>query len=184
MTKIEIEQLKGIIQRRWSYPPSVKAQNYVERFFEQTRQDTKIKAKVEGNHGTYTVSIKATDTGIDAACSCYIGSDGYCHHCEALALTFINNAEAFKLLPTKTKAKIKTLEDIHFYLQGVTLDYLLKELQAKGITQKAFAESIGMNARHLSSIKSSELKNRYYHELGATKLACLWVAEHCKSTKT
>ena len=37
-----------------------------------------------------------------------------------------------------------------------------------------------MNTRHLSAIKSSELRNRYFNELGATKLACLWVLEHCK----
>jgi hypothetical protein len=40
------------------------------------------------------------------------------------------------------------------------------------------ADIIGMNPRHLSSIKSSELRNRFYNELGATKLACLWVIEH------
>ena len=46
-----------------------------------------------------------------------------------------------------------------------------------GITQKAFCESIGMSTRHLAAVKSSELRNRYYHELGAMKLACLWVLE-------
>lgn len=34
-----------------------------------------------------------------------------------------------------------------------------------------------MNSRQLSAVKSSELRNRFYHELGATKLACLWVLE-------
>jgi transcriptional regulator with XRE-family HTH domain len=57
------------------------------------------------------------------------------------------------------------------------LDTLLQELKAQGITQTAFAESIGMNPRHLSAIKSSELRNRFFNELGATKLACLWVIE-------
>ncbi len=46
-----------------------------------------------------------------------------------------------------------------------------------------FAESIKMNTRHLSAIKSSELRNRYFNELGATKLACLWVLEHCAQSK-
>ena len=63
------------------------------------------------------------------------------------------------------------------YLQGTTLDALLQELKTHGITQKAFAQAIGMNSRHLSAVKSSELRNRFYHELGATKLACLWVLE-------
>jgi len=51
------------------------------------------------------------------------------------------------------------------------------------ITQKALAEGMGMNPRHLTAIKSSELRNRYFNELGATKLACLWVLEHCKKVQ-
>jgi hypothetical protein len=35
-----------------------------------------------------------------------------------------------------------------------------------------------MTTRHLGAIKSAELRNHFFHELGATKLACLWVIEH------
>lgn len=45
------------------------------------------------------------------------------------------------------------------------------------ITQKAFAESIGMNTQHLSTVKASERHNRIFHELGAIKAACLWFLE-------
>jgi hypothetical protein len=51
------------------------------------------------------------------------------------------------------------------------------------IAQTAFAESIGRNTRYLSAIKASELRHRSFHELGATKLACLWVLEHLGKTK-
>jgi len=37
-----------------------------------------------------------------------------------------------------------------------------------------------MNPQHLSAIKSCELRNRFFNELGATKLACLWVLDHFK----
>lgn len=60
------------------------------------------------------------------------------------------------------------------------LNALLQEMKAQGITQTAFAESIGMNPRHLSAVKSSELRNRYFNELGTTKLACFWVIENLK----
>jgi hypothetical protein len=63
------------------------------------------------------------------------------------------------------------------YLRGVTLDDLIEQLRAIGITQKAFAESLGMNTRHLSAVKSSERRNRYFNELGAIKVACLWFLE-------
>ena len=68
--------------------------------------------------------------------------------------------------------------EMEAYLASTTLDALLQEMKAQGVTQTAFAESIGMNPRHLSAIKSSELRNRYFNELGATKLACLWVIEN------
>ena len=58
------------------------------------------------------------------------------------------------------------------------LEFLLQALKVKGISQKQLAESMGMNPRHLSAIKSSELRHRYFNELGATKLACLWMLEH------
>ena len=124
------------------------------------------------------MSIQAGEPGLSSACSCYIGKQGYCHHCHALALTFLNDPQAFVELKTRPLHEVRQLSDLEEYLRGVTLESLLDELKASGVTQKAFAETIGMNPRHLSSIKSSELRNRYYNELGATKLACLWVLEH------
>lgn len=78
---------------------------------------------------------------------------------------------------------IQSLPDIADYLQNRTLDALLTEIKAHGMTQTAFAESIRMPTRHLFAIKASELRNRYFHELGVTKLACLWVLEHLGKTK-
>jgi hypothetical protein len=95
-----------------------------------------------------------------------------------LARTFLTDPASFQEIKTKPLAEVGELSELHEYLQGVTLEALLQELKAHGITQKAFAESIGMNSRHLSAVKSSELRNRFHYELGATKLACLWVLEH------
>ena len=69
------------------------------------------------------------------------------------------------------------------HLQSVTLEVLLTQLKDQGITQKAFAEQIGMHTRHLAAMKSSELRHHCFNELGATKLACLWVLEHLGNTK-
>ena len=63
-------------------------------------------------------------------------------------------------------------------MAGVTLEVLLAQLKAHGITQKAFAEGIGMTSRHLGANKSAEARNHFINELGATKLAVLWVMEH------
>jgi hypothetical protein len=79
---------------------------------------------------------------------------------------------------------VQGLPDVAECLNGVTLEKLLAQLKEKGISQKTFAGSIGMSTQHLSAVKSSELNNRFYHELGATKLACLWVLEHCSEIKS
>lgn len=181
MTKqTDIDAIKTAVEIGWPGELNAKARRYVGKFFAQTRNRRKIVAKVEGNHGTYTVSIEVKNSKAESACSCYIGSGGYCHHCHALARTFLNDPASFKATTGKKLGSVKTLEDLEAYLKGVTLDSLLQDMKAQGISGKAFAESIGMNPRHLSSIKSSELRNRFYNELGATKLACLWMIEHFK----
>jgi uncharacterized Zn finger protein len=173
----DLEILKSTIQKYWSSEPSDKVKRYVGQFFDTTRFCTKITAKVIGNHGTYTVSVQVNDGLLTSACSCYIGKHGGCHHCQALAITFLQDTAAFKELKQRKLDDVRELADIPEYLRSVTLDGLIQELRKKGITQKAFAESIGMSSQKLSAIKSSERRNRYFHELGATKLACLWVLE-------
>jgi uncharacterized Zn finger protein len=172
-----LEILKSTIQRNWSSEPSEKAKRYVGQFFEATRLGTKITAKVDGNHGIYTVSFQVSEGRLTSACSCYIGKHGGCHHCQALAITFLQDTSIFKELKQRKLDDVRELADIPEYLRSVTLDELIQALKKQGITQKAFAESIGMSSQKLSAIKSSERRNRYFHELGATKLACLWVLE-------
>ena len=183
VAEAELEQFQTAIRRRWPRSPSKKATPYVNAFTEKVRSGQKITANVVGNHGDYTVSIQFDAKGITSGCSCYIGKHGGCHHCEALAFTFIEGSDSFKVVKPKQRKDVRKLEDIHAYLNSVTLEDLLGQLKEKGITQKAFAEQIGMNTRHLTAIKSSELRHHYFNELGATKLACLWVLEHMGKTK-
>ncbi len=177
MSALDLEILKSAIQKNWSSRPGDKAKRYVGQFFDATRFGTKIAAEVAGNHGIYTVSVQVTDGRLTSACSCYIGKHGGCHHCQALGLTFLQDTTAFKELEQRALEDVRELADMPEYLRSVTLDGLIQELKKKGITQKAFAESIGMSSQKLSAIKSSERRNRYFHELGATKLACLWILE-------
>ena len=183
MADSDLDLLQTALKRRWSWVPSKKAKGYVNAFFATERRGTKIIAKVVGNHGTYTVSIHLDPQGLTSACSCYIGKHGYCHHCEALAITFVRDPSLFQVVTPKQRKDVRNLMDVQAYLQSVTLETLLSQLKEKGITQKAFAEQIGMNTRHLAAIKSSELRHHYFNELGATKLACLWVLEHLGKTK-
>jgi len=101
MTDTELEQLQTAIKRQWSRVPSKKAQPYVNAFSARVRSGTKITAKVVGNHGTYTVSIQLDPQGLTSACSCYIGKHGYCHHCEALTITFVQDPSWFQVVTPK-----------------------------------------------------------------------------------
>jgi uncharacterized Zn finger protein len=183
MADPDLDLLQTAIKRRWSWVPSKKAKGYVNAFSAAEQRGTKITAKVVGNHGTYTVSIQVDEQSTTSACSCYIGKSGHCHHCEALAITFLADPSKFKVIKSKQIKEVRQLTDVRAYLDSVTLDTLLSQLKAKGITQKAFAEQIGMNTRHLAAIKSRELRNHYFNELGATKLACLWMLDHLGKTK-
>jgi uncharacterized Zn finger protein len=177
-----VDEIKASIRGKWTLGEALgaKAQSYVGKFFDRTRTGKRIVAKVRGNHGTYTVSLDVKAKGIDSACSCYIGKHGGCHHCRALAQTFLDDAESFTEIKRKRRVSLRTMEDVEDYLDSVTLDDLLRKMKEQGVTQTAFAESVGMNPRRLSAVKSSELRNRYFNELGAIKLACLWVIENIK----
>ena len=170
--------LQDILRSRWSKPPGEKARRYVGKFYGLEKIGDRITGKVEGNHGAYTVSIWVTDNLLVSTCGCYIGKHGYCHHCEALAHTYLQNPGAFVVVTAKERGALGLLNEVYDYLKTTTLEKLLAELKAKGISQKVFAESIGMSTRHLTAVKSGEQRNHFYHELGAIKLACLWVLEH------
>lgn len=176
----DYEALKIAIEQRWPHPPGDKARRYIGKFLETTRLGTRIAGRVVGNHGTYTVTIQVEkdSAGINSACSCYIGKGGYCHHCHALGLTFLQSPETFVELKTRPLEAVATPDDMLECLRGVTLDDLIGQLRAIGITQKAFAASIGTSTQHLSAVKASERRNRYFHDLGAIKVACLWFLEH------
>jgi hypothetical protein len=167
-----------LLHAQWPGPQNEKARTYVGKFFGCERIGDRITGKVEGNHGTYAVSIWVDAGRVSSACGCYIGKHGYCHHCAALAYTFLGAPAAFKEVISKDKADLSNLGDLPAYLKCTILADLLSELKAKGISQKAFAESIGMNPRHLGAVKSSEQRNHFFNELGAIKLACLWMLEH------
>ena len=177
----DVTILHNAIQKRWppqAHADSPKVKRYVGKFWDRKRMEKRITAVVKGNHGDYTISIEAQEGGMWSTCSCYKGKHGYCHHCAALGQTFLTEPESFVVIEKVEKTAVTGLDSLQAYLNSVTLDDLTKQMRAKGITQKAFCEAIGMNPQHLTVVKSSERRNRHFHELGAIKLAVLWALEH------
>ena len=148
MRQSDLDHLKTTIRSAWDEAPGAKAKPYVGKFFERTRTGRKIVAKVEGNHGTYTVSIQAKQKEVDSACSCYIGGDGFCHHCAALANTFLKDPGSFKVVKRATLKQVRNPDELKRYLKGKTLASLLKDLKERGISQKDFAQGIGIKNPH------------------------------------
>jgi len=170
-----------LIQERYQSTPSDKAQKYVNHFFGKTKKGNAIHASVNGNHGVYSVSIREKKGYLDAACSCYIGKHGGCHHVTALAHNFLAAPTTFEEQKITERSSVKNLKTLRTYLDGVNLEELMDELKAtKGITQAAFGRSIGMSSQHVSAVKRSEARNRHFKELGAIKLACLYILERKK----
>lgn len=178
MSASKSDALTAALHKNWSAEPGEKPGRYIGKFFGTTRLGDQISGKVEGNHGTYTVTIKLNDQILTSACSCYIGKHGSCHHCAALAYTFQQNPAQFSIIETKSIEDVHALSDLAAYLRGVSLAELLGQMKQRGITQKAFCDAVGMSSRHLSAVRSSEQRNHFYHELGAIKLAILWVMEN------
>lgn len=179
MSDPEVDLLQASLRRYWSAMNGPRVQEYIGKFTGCVRMGTRISGQVQGNHGRYTVSIQVESEQVISACSCYIGKGGGCHHCAALAYTFLKTPTAFQVIATKEREDVHGVDDLKAYLAQVTLESLIQQLKERGITQSAFAESIGCSTQHLGAVKRSELRHHYFHELGAMKLACLWMLEHC-----
>ena len=175
------KSLLKLIQERYQYPPGDKAKKYIKVFYAKTKKGNTINANVEGNHGTYSVSIRFKNGYLESACSCYIGKHGGCHHTTALAHNYIAAPTSYEEQKIPDRNTVKDLKTLRTYLDGVSLEDLVDELKdKKGITQAAFGKSIGISSQHISAVKKSENRNRHFKELGAIKLACLYILERKK----
>ncbi len=178
MSDQDRERLVNDLRETWRFRPhDPKVERYIGKFFDRQRIDQKIVARVQGNHGVYTVVIQVMNGHPQASCTCYIGRYGNCHHCDALARTFLAEPESFREIVPKTFDEVNSLTDLPDYLNYVTLAELMERLKAAGIRQKAFAEAIGLSANTITTLKASEARHARRYELGAVKLAALWVLE-------
>lgn len=174
---LNMKTLLEAIQNRYQSSPSDKAKRYVNAFYSKVKKGETINAKVEGNHGTYKVSIRLKNNYLDESCSCYIGKNG-CHHTTALAHNYKAAPTTFEEQKVSPRTAVKDLKTLRAYLDDVSLEDLINELkEKKGITQAAFGRGIGVSSQHISVVKKAESRNRHFKELGAIKLACLYVLE-------
>ncbi|MHB0869159.1 MAG: hypothetical protein ACYC66_06335 [Chloroflexota bacterium] len=170
-----------VLLRRLSGRPvdlaDIKARRYVGRFFHRRRVGRRIAAEVEGNHGTYSVSISVGARGVSASCSCYVGARGECHHVRALSQTFMEEPETFAPQETRTRRQLRTLDDLQVYLESASLETLLVELHGRGLDQGQLRSMLGMGRRTLGDALQGEKQGDPSNTAGALKLACLYLLE-------
>ena len=180
---MDIEELKRIIDKNFSkFSTDGKTGSYIGRFFDGEIKNNKIVGYVDGNHGEYKVSLNVVGESVDDQCSCYIGKNG-CHHTIALAYTFLKNSEKFEIIKEVKRIRLNTLEKIRDYLDYVTLEDLTNQMNELGLTQADLAKATGTSSAHISAVKRSEARNRYFKELGVIKMACLWMIDNAKKIK-
>jgi uncharacterized Zn finger protein len=180
---MDIEKAKILIKKDIEkFSVSEKVSRYIGKFFDCEIKNDKIIGYVDGNHGEYTVSIQVRGQHLEEHCSCYIGKDG-CHHTLALEHTFLKHPEDFEIIKEVKRARLNSIEKIRDYLDYVTLEELTAEMNALGLTQQDLANATGTSPAHISAVKRSEARNRYFKELGAIKMACLWMIDNAKKIK-
>jgi hypothetical protein len=177
MPATDLETLTRCLSGRGVGPTDVKARRYVGQFLNRRRIGLKIVADVEGNHGTYTVSLDASPETPAGACSCYIGASGGCHHVRALAQTFLDDPATFVPQETRTRGQVRTLEGLALYLETTSLEALLDDLKDHGLSPRQMGELLGAGRRTLSDAARDEARNQGADTLGALKLACLYLLE-------
>ncbi|MDY7079080.1 MAG: hypothetical protein SXV54_19370 [Chloroflexota bacterium] len=181
MTQTELETLIQCLSDWRVDPADVKAGRYVGQFFNRRRIGLKIVADVEGNYGTYTVSIDAGTEPPTEACSCYIGAGGGCHHVRALAQTFLDDPASFVPQETRAREQVRTLDDLALYLETMPLEALLVDLKAHDLSPRRLGELLGAGRRTLSDAARDEARNQRADTLGALKLACLYLLERAEA---
>jgi predicted XRE-type DNA-binding protein len=173
--------VKHLLQNRWQGGISPKAQKYVNVFFDVFALRGGLYAKVEGNHGVYRVSLFHFNNQIDATCSCYIGKSGYCHHCEALARTFLLNPTSIPTIPAYQLADISaaaTPEQIYHFTRSAALAEILQELERNRVSIKSVAESMGLSPQRIRALMKKEQQQGILDELIPLKLASIWLLGH------
>jgi hypothetical protein len=94
---------------------------------------------------------------------------------------------SYFVTPNQAEAQMELLEfdnlsNLELYLKDTTLESLLGECRARGITQKRLATMFRLPPNFLSVVKSSERKGHYFNFIGACKIACLYVLEISERT--
>ncbi|MBE7554290.1 MAG: hypothetical protein HS126_24790 [Anaerolineales bacterium] len=142
MLQTDVEVLKEALQRHWPGQPDNKARGYVGQFLMERAWEQKFQPRWRVITA-FTPCQSESTSEESLLLVVVIGKHGYCHHCAALALTFLNDPASFSEIKTKPLAAVQGLAELTEYLHSVTLDELLQELKARGITRKPLPKALG-----------------------------------------
>jgi uncharacterized Zn finger protein len=74
-----------------------------------------------------------------------------CKHAAALGLTYLREPASFREMAASDRSEFRALASVSRLLEGTSLEKLIAQLRARGITQKRLAEILG--SRKISSAR-------------------------------
>jgi hypothetical protein len=171
-------------QLRATFPPDVlmRAEGSVGQFYNCTVRNGDLYGQIKGNHGTYDVTLRISQSPIPFE-NKKDEKYGSPKHAAALGLTYIYTPWVFKSEDQIDRNNLKTFDDIQFYVAITPLRQLVNELKTVNISLGKLAELTRIPLNQISTvIKDSD--NDIPHALTEPlKLACLYLLENININK-
>lgn len=165
-------------QLKTSCSPEVleRAEGVVGQFSECSVQSGDLHGKIKGNHGVYDVALYTSGSYLKGSCNCEASVDGLCKHSAALGISYIYTPWIFSTTDKLNREKLKTVEDVQFYIAVTPLKALLDELRETGISTAALSEITRVPMQAIAqAVKTSESVPSQMAEL--LKMASLYLLE-------
>jgi hypothetical protein len=154
-----------------------RAENYVGKFHNCRIEGNYLKGTVKGNHGDYEVTLKIDSDPLGYTCACETSKSMFCKHAAALGLTYIYTPWLFSMDEEIDREKIKTNEELKFYIKTTKLKDLVEELKDCCMGASKLAELAGISIHQLSTIIKDEQKGKYHALTDPLKLTCLYLID-------
>lgn len=184
-----------LLSQNWPERTPHKAVHYVDAFDDRARIGNRIEGYVQGNYGTYRVSIDVSSTSMEVSCSCPAGATwDDCKHVIALAKTFIEFPESFPLLEELSWKDIVGFEDLHLFSRTNSVESLVTKIRREGMATIELATILDMALDDLDGSASFDEEDDFgiddlpsrtllQAESRVIKIALLWVLERIATRK-
>ena len=175
--KLTEEQLKAV------FAPDVmqRAEGVVGQFYDCIVKDGDLHAKIKGNHGFYQVTLRTSQSPLQADCTEKSSEQGSCKHMAALGLSYIYTPWVFKCEDCIDRNEFTSVDDIKFYVAITPLRQLLDELKSRQIPLSKLSEITRIPMQQISQVVRDSENGTTHTLTEALKLSCLYLLDRIKA---